>query len=308
MIKKRDSPKGSVVISGASSGIGEACAIHLDELGYQVFAGVRREADGDILKSKTQGRVVPIIFDVTDKASISTAVEVVESNLRPTGLTGLVNNAGIVIAGPLELLPTDELRKQIEVNLIGQIAVTQSFIPLLRKLPGRIINMGSDYGKISGPLLGPYCASKFALEALTDALRMELKPWNIGVSIIEVGTVKTPIWQKSIDRCDLIWELFPEQSQKMYSPTLEAIRKTAKKLEQGGLSSEVVAQAVAQVLGDQRPKARYIVGWEAKINILLSKIMPDLVLDKLISLYLGLPQNCKTVEEKKADQRDYEDL
>lgn len=290
--------KGSVVISGASSGIGEACAIYLDKLGYQVFAGVRREADGEALKRKTLERAIPIIFDVTDEASIETAVKTVQLSLEPNGLTGLVNNAGIVTAGPLEFLPISELRKQLEVNVLGQIAVTQAFLPLLRKAKGRVINIGSDYGKVSGPLLGPYCASKFALEALTDALRMELQPWGIAVSIIEVGTVKTPIWNKSIEQTDRIWDRFPEQAKKLYSPTLEAIKKTASKLEQNGLPAEVVAKAVSRALIEKRPKARYVIGLEAKINILLSKIMPERVLDRLITSYLGLPKNIGTLKGK----------
>lgn len=290
--------KGSIVITGASSGIGEACAIYLDKLGYQVFAGVRRKGDGEALKRKTQERAIPIILDVTDEASIEAAVKTVQLSLKSEQLTGLVNNAGIVIAGPLEFLPISELRKQLEVNVLGQIAVTQAFLPLLRKAKGRVINIGSDYGKVSGPMLGPYCASKFALEALTDSLRMELQPWEIPVSIIEVGTVKTPIWKKSIERTDQIWDCLPEPAKKLYSPTLEAITKTASKLEQNGLPAEAVAKTISQVLIDKRPKTRYIVGLEAKINILLSKIMPDRVLDRLITSYLGLPKNIGMLKEK----------
>ncbi|RCJ15910.1 short-chain dehydrogenase/reductase [Nostoc sp. ATCC 43529] len=286
--------KGSVVITGASSGIGEACAIYLDKLGYQVFAGVRREADAEALKCKALKKTIPIILDVTDEASIKTAVKMVQLSLGSHGLTGLVNNAGIVSTGPLEFLPISELRKQLEVNVIGQIAVTQAFLPLLRKSStGRIINMGSDSGKVCSPLLGPYCASKFALEALTDVLRMELQPWEINVSIIEPGAVTTPIWGKSIEQVDKIWESFPDQAKKLYLPTLEAVRKTANKIGQKGISAEEVAKVVSQALAVKRPKARYVVGMDAKINILLAKIMPERVLDKLISLYLGLPKNAE---------------
>lgn len=285
--------KGSVVISGASSGIGEACAIYLDKLGYQVFAGVRREVNGETLKRKTQGRVIPIFLDVTDEASIRTSVKTVQLSLEANGLTGLINNAGIVTAGPLEFLPINELRKQFEVNVLGQIAVTQAFLPLLRKVKGRVINIGSDYGKVSAPLLGPYCASKFALEALTDALRMELQPWEIPVSLLEVGTVKTPIWNKSLQQAEKIWQDFPDQAKKLYSPTLESVKKTASQLEQKGLDPELVAKAVLQALIEKRPKARYVVGLDAKLNILLSKILPDRSLDRLITWYLGLP---KTLE------------
>ncbi|NEP48711.1 MAG: SDR family oxidoreductase [Moorea sp. SIO1G6] len=290
--------KGSVVITGASSGIGEACAIYLDKLGYQVFAGVRREADGEALKRKTQERVIPIMLDVTDESSIKTSVKTVQLSLESHGLTALVNNAGIVTAGPLEFLPISELRKQLEVNVLGQIAVTQAFLPLLRKSKGRVINIGSDYGKVSAPLLGPYCASKFALEALTDALRMELQPWKIAVSLLEVGTVKTPIWKKSIEQTDQIWECFPDQAKKLYFPTLESVKITASQLEQKGLATEIVAKAVSVALIEKRPKTRYVVGLDAKINILLSKLLPDWVLDRLITWYLGLTTNLINLEGK----------
>lgn len=291
MAEKQGFTRGSVVISGASSGIGEACTIYLDKLGYQVFAGVRREADGEILKSKGLKRTIPIILDITDEASIAAAVDIVQfSSSEHIELAGLVNNAGIVSTGPLEFIPISELRKQLEVNVLGQIAVTQAFLPLLRKSVGRVINMGSDSGRISGPLLGPYCASKFALEALTDSLRMELQPWGIAVSIIEPGVIGTPIWGKSIEQADRIWESLPEQARELYSPTMQAVRKTASKLGQKGISPEVVAKTVSRALAAKRPKARYVVGMDARINIWLAKIMPERVLDTLIAQHLGLPK------------------
>lgn len=298
MVEKDNLPKGAVVISGASSGIGESCAIYLDSLGYQVFAGVRQEVDVQRIKTQSLGRIIPILLDVTDEQSIAESVKTVRASLTSRGLIGLVNNAGIATAGPLEFLPLKELRQQLEVNVVGQIATTQAFLPLLRESKGRIINMGSDYGKVSGPLLGPYCASKFALEAITDSLRMELQPWQIGVSLIEVGTVQTPIWQKSISRTDLIWEFLPEAAHEFYSPALKAIINTAQKLEQSGIGPEIVARAVGRALSDRQPKTRYVVGWEAKINIFLSKILPDRVLDKLVTLYLGLPKNSPIVAVK----------
>ncbi|BAY42779.1 short-chain dehydrogenase/reductase SDR [Scytonema sp. HK-05] len=282
---------GAVVITGASSGIGEACAIYLDKLGYQVFAGVRRDADGEQLRRKTSVRLTPLLLDVRDEASIMAAANTVSAALNTVGLAGLVNNAGIVVAGPLEFLPVAELRKQLEVNVIGQIAVTQAFLPLLRKAQGRVINIGSDNGKVSVPFLGPYCASKFAMEALTDALRMELQPWGIEVSIIEPGTVTTPIWEKSSDLADDIWNKLPPQAHKLYSAAVDATRNTANKLSKNGFPAEVVAFAVAQALTAKKPKTRYVVGLDAQINIWLAKILPDRLLDKLIIQYLGLPKN-----------------
>ncbi len=282
---------GAVVITGASSGIGEASAIYLDKLGYQVFAGVRRDADGEQLRRKTSVRLTPLLLDVTDEASIMAAANTVSAALNTVGLAGLVNNAGIVVAGPLEFLPVAELRKQLEVNVIGQIAVTQAFLPLLRKAQGRVINIGSDNGKVSVPFLGPYCASKFALEALTDALRIELEPWGIEVSIVEPGTVTTPIWDKSTALADEIWNKLPSQAHKLYSVAVDATRNTANKLSKNGFPAEVVALAVAHALTAKKPKTRYVVGLDAQINIWLAKILPTRLLDKLIIQYLGLPKN-----------------
>lgn len=281
----------AVVITGASSGIGEASAIYLDNLGYQVFAGVRREVDGEKLKSKTSARLTPFLLDVTDEASIKAAANTISATLNDVGLAGLVNNAGIAVAGPLEFLPIDELRKQLEVNVIGQIAVTQAFLPLLRKAQGRVINISSDNGKVVVPFLGPYCASKFALEALTDALRIELQPWGIEVVIIEPGTVTTPIWNKSITLADDILKKMPPQAQELYSLAVDATRNTAKKLSQNGFPASEVGKTVAKALSAKKPKTRYVVGWDAKMSIWLSKILSDRLLDKLIIQYLGLPKN-----------------
>ena len=186
----------SVVITGASTGIGEACALHLDQLGWRVFAGVRKDSDGEALQRKASPRLMPVRIDVTDAASIAGAREIVARELGDRGLDGLVNNAGVVVAGPLEFVPMDDLRRQLEINVIGQIAVTQAFLSFVRTARGRIVNIGSVSGKMATPFVGPYAASKFAMEALTDALRCELRPWGIQVSIVEPGSIATPIWEK----------------------------------------------------------------------------------------------------------------
>ncbi|MGD1157325.1 MAG: SDR family oxidoreductase, partial [Terriglobia bacterium] len=187
--------KGAVVITGASTGIGEACALHLDKLGFRVFAGIRKAADAEALRHRASARLVPIRLDVSDETEVEQAARNVTEALRGEGLAGLVNNAGIVVAGMLEFLPLDALRRQLEVNVVGQVAVTQAFLPHLRKARGRIVNIGSVSGLIAGPFSGAYAASKFALEALTDALRVELRPWKIHVSIVEPGNIQTPIWK-----------------------------------------------------------------------------------------------------------------
>ncbi len=280
------STPGSVVVTGASTGIGEACAIRLDRQGFRVFAGVRREVDGGALKQKASDQLTPIILDVTDDASIKSAVDTVAATLGEAGLSGLINNAGIAVSGPLEFLPIEELRKQFEVNVIGQIAVTQAFLPLLRKSHGRIINMGSIAGKSALPFTGPYCASKFALEALTDSLRMELLPWNIPVSIIEPAYVTTPIWQKSLRAGERVAAMLPPQAHELYGHAIASmdnivsnIRKTALKSD---VPADVVALAVEHALTAKRPRTRYLVGTAAVLRVLLA-ILPDRTRDRLIT-------------------------
>ena len=181
---------GSVIITGASSGIGEACALRLDRRGFHVFAGVRRISDGELLQQKTSDRLVPVLLDVTSQESIASAKELISAQIHPAGLFGLFNNAGIPLGGALEALDLDDFRSQMEVNLIGAIAMTQAFLPLLRKGNGRIINMSSISGLIALPFVGPYAATKFALEAISDSLRVELKPWGISVSLVEAGAAQ----------------------------------------------------------------------------------------------------------------------
>jgi NAD(P)-dependent dehydrogenase (short-subunit alcohol dehydrogenase family) len=280
------STAGSVIITGASTGIGEACALRLDSRGFRVFAGVRREVDGGALKQKASDRLTPILLDVTDASSIKSAAATVAASIGEAGLSGLVNNAGIAVAGPLEFLPIDELRRQFEVNVIGQIAVTQAFLPLLREGHGRIINMGSIAGKSALPFTGPYCASKFALEALTDSLRMELLPWNIPVSIIEPAYVTTPIWQKSLREGERTTAMLPPSAHELYGHAIASmsnivfnIRKTALN---NDVSADVVARAVEHALTAKKPRTRYLVGSAALLRVVLG-ILPDRTRDRLIT-------------------------
>ena len=192
-----DTPQ-HILITGASSGIGRACAYHLDKKGYFVFAGVRTEADGKALKAGASNRLTPVIIDVCDDDSIRTAHNLVEKSIGPMGLDGLINNAGVALAGPMEYLDISKFRQQLDVNVLGLVSVTQAFLPLLRKKKGRIINMGSISGRVALPFLGPYSATKFAIEAITDSMRVELRPWDISVSIIEPGNVKTKIRRSAL--------------------------------------------------------------------------------------------------------------
>jgi NAD(P)-dependent dehydrogenase (short-subunit alcohol dehydrogenase family) len=284
-------PKGAVVVTGASTGIGRACALRLDRLGYQVFAGVRRDADGKALKKKAKSGLTPLLIDVTEKASITAAALAVDNAVGEEGLLGLVNNAGIAMPGPLEFLPLDDLRSQMEVNVIGQVAVTQSFLPLLRKGKGRIVNIGSIGGRMATPFLGAYNASKFALEALTDSLRMELKPWGISVSIIEPGSIDTRLWEKGQDAADVLLEKLPPEGHKFYDEAATAMRRAAQKTAREAIPPSAVAKAVVHALTAQKPKTRYVVGTDARIQSVVARLAPDRMKDWLVAREMGLTQS-----------------
>jgi NAD(P)-dependent dehydrogenase (short-subunit alcohol dehydrogenase family) len=280
--------KGAVVVTGTSTGIGEACALHLDRLGFRVFAGVRNTADGQGLKAKASGRLIPIQLDITDAATIASALDRVATALDQGGLAGLVNNAGIAVAGPLEFLPIGEIRKQLEVNVLGQIAVTQAFLSLLRKGRGRVVNIGSISGRSALPFLGPYAASKFAMEALTDSLRLELRPWNIRVSIVEPGTIATPIWRKSLAAADEIARDLPERARQLYGPAIASMRRIS--AARTPIPAQAVAEAVEHALTAKRPRTRYVVGRDARLRKML-ELLPDRTRDWLISRRLRAGQS-----------------
>jgi NAD(P)-dependent dehydrogenase (short-subunit alcohol dehydrogenase family) len=284
-------PVQSVVITGASTGIGEACALHLDQLGWRVFAGVRKDADGEALQRQASARLMPVRIDVTDAASIASARDVVARELGERGLDGLVNNAGVAVAAPLEFLPLDDLRRQLEVNVVGPVAMTQAFLPLIRTARGRIVNIGSDSGKLSTPLTGAYCASKFAIEALTDALRIELAPWGIEVVVIEPGNIATPIWKKSTADADRIEAAMPPEYQKLYGPQAAAVRAFVADFGTRGSQPMEVAKAAAHALRAKRPHTRYLVGFDARITTTIAKVVPDRLRDGLIRRQLKLPKN-----------------
>ena len=272
---------GAVVITGASTGIGYACTLYLDTLGYQVFAGVRKQADAANLRQHTSKRVTPVFIDVTEANTIAFAAQTVTNRLGHTGLAGLVNNAGIAVPGPLEFLPITDLSRQFEINVVGQVAVTQAFLPLLRQGQGRIINMSSISGRVAAPFVGPYAASKFSLEALTDSLRVELKPWGIEVISIQPGAIATPIWDKTVGDENYMRH-FLDGAETLYGARLEAARKVAVKAGQQGIPAAKVAKVVARALAAKRPKTRYVVGRDAKIAAVLLKFLPDRVRDRVI--------------------------
>lgn len=278
---------GAVVVTGASTGIGNACALKLDAAGFRVFAGVRKDADAEALRKAASERLTPIHLDVSDATQIGQAAEQVGAAVGEAGLAGLVNNAGIGVGGPIEFVPIDDLRRQFEVNVIGLVAVTQAFLGLLRQGRGRIVNMGSASGRIAMAFVGPYAASKHALEALSDSLRMELRPWGIHVALIEPGVIATPIWQKSREAGDALRKAIPEQGLQLYRQVIERFEEEIGKVERAGHPPEVVAEVVHHALTAARPRTRYLCGKAARLQVALTHL-PDRLRDALLLRAMGI--------------------
>lgn len=283
-----DAAGGAVVVTGASTGIGRATALHLDSLGFEVFAGVRREPDGERLASDAAGNLTPIILDVVDGDSIEAAARRVAKTVDGAGLRGLVNNAGVAQPAPIEVIPIDALREQLEVNVVGQVAVTQAMLPELRGARGRIVNLSSIGGLVASPALGAYSASKFAIEALSDSLRMELAPWGIHVSVIEPGSIRTELWRRGLDTADSTLERIPQAQRDLYAGLISSMRRLAERTESRAITPERVARKIAHALTAARPRTRYLVGADARIQATLARLLPDRAYDSLVRLMLRI--------------------
>jgi NAD(P)-dependent dehydrogenase (short-subunit alcohol dehydrogenase family) len=270
-------PHRTVVVTGASSGIGEMCALRLAAAGWRVYGGVRSPEAGQSLRERG---ITPLELDVTSSDQIGAAAKTVGDTLD-----GLVDNAGIAIAAPLELVPVDELRHQLEVNVIGQVAVTQAFLPALRRSRGRIVLVGSIGGRSALPFLGPYAASKHALEAIADSLRVELRPWGISVSIIEPASIKSEIWTKGATGADEMRAQLPSEAQLLYASAIEKFRQVALSRGPGG-DPDSVAKAVEHALSARRPKARYLVGRDAHIRVWIERL-PTRLRDRVLARLLA---------------------
>jgi len=274
----------TIVITGASTGIGEAATRALVARGHRVYAGVRKDADGERLSKELGERCTPLKLDTTVSEQIAAAAQVLAS----TRVDALVNNAGIAVPGPLEFLPIDELRRQFEVNVFGVIALTQALLPRLRESRGRIVNTGSIGGRVPLPFAGAYTASKHAIEALTASLRMELAPSGIAVSLIEPGAVKTPIWQTSDRLGETILANAPPDSAKYYGAAVDAMRKFAAKTGESGISPEVVAAAIVHAVESPRPRLRYLLGTDARAELAIQTLVPARLRERLFRrLLLG---------------------
>jgi NAD(P)-dependent dehydrogenase (short-subunit alcohol dehydrogenase family) len=278
----------TVFITGASSGIGRAAVAEMRRAGFLVFAAVRKQEDGDGLRAEHGADVVPVVMDVTDGPSIAAAAEAVARRLGDRGLDGLVNNAGIGTSLPLEYAPLEVLRHEFEVNVFGQVAVTQAFLPLLRKARGRIVNTGSVGSHLTIPFGGLLCASKYALHSLTDALRLELHPFGIHVALIEPGSIYTPGVEKTLGSVEDTIRRLPPEGAARYGDMLRRFTRRAYERERRGSPPEVVARAIHHALTARRPRVRYPVGEHARMLVTMPRLLPDRLLDRIRFRLFGL--------------------
>jgi NAD(P)-dependent dehydrogenase (short-subunit alcohol dehydrogenase family) len=281
--------KGAVVISGASTGIGEATAMRLAASGYKVFGGVRKEADAERLRSQSLPNLVPIKLDVTDRETIDAAYAEVREAVGNAGIVGLFNNAGVSWGGPLEFQDMAEIRALFDANVFGLLEMTQAFMPLVRKGHGRIICTGSIGGRITSPFVGVYSASKAAVASLCHALRLELRPWGIKVICVEPGSIATPIWEKGLDAFGKGLEKMPPEALEYYGPLIPALRKLTEEQAQRGIPPSKVAEVVEHALTAAHPKPRYLVGVDARAMSVLGRV-PDRARDGLMARYIGIPK------------------
>jgi NAD(P)-dependent dehydrogenase (short-subunit alcohol dehydrogenase family) len=252
----------AVLITGASSGIGKACALYLDGAGFRVIAGVRKQSDADALRQEASSRLATVFIDVTDMASVeAAAIEV--AGLTGNELYGVVNNAGIALGGPLEMLPVEDMQRVLNVNIAGMLAVTRAFLPLLRQSRGRVINMGSSSGILALPALSVYAASKFAVKALSDSLRVELRPFGIAVSILETGNVETPIWEKSIDFSSKLLAQAKPDIMRLYAPLIDFSLWVAHRFPK--IPARKVARIIERILRAPHPRPYYLIGADARL-------------------------------------------
>jgi NAD(P)-dependent dehydrogenase (short-subunit alcohol dehydrogenase family) len=269
---------GTVAITGASTGIGRATALRLARAGFAVLAGVRREEDGAALRAQ-DGRIEPVLVDVTDAGQIANLA----ARVGATQLAGLVNNAGIAVAGPLEGVPIDLVRRQYEVNVFGLLAVTQALLDPIRAGHGRIVNVGSIGGRINTPFVGPYSSSKAAVRSLSAALRRELRPWDIHVALVEPGALDTPIWRKGEQGAQETIDALPDRVRTLYARPLEALVGATRKIAANASSADDAAQAIEHALTAERPQAVYTVGRQARIQGALHSVLPARAFDALVA-------------------------
>lgn len=281
---------GNVVITGCSTGIGKATALYLDRLGYRVFGSVRRKSDVQALCAASSDRFTPILLDVANPESICRAEAEVHRAVGEDGLQGLVNNAGVAFHSPLEFAPLEALRELFEVNVFGLLAVTQTFLPLVRQARGRIVNVSSQSTLVSVPFHGPYTASKIGVNVLSDALRLELQPFGVQVSTIIAGSMNTPIWERSHELTSEAMRRQPPEADALYGQRLEKFRGFMAAMGGRGIDPQSVARAVAHALTAKRAKHSYWVAVDLNVRLyyLFRDIMPEPLQDWLVLRTIGL--------------------
>jgi NAD(P)-dependent dehydrogenase (short-subunit alcohol dehydrogenase family) len=289
----------SVLITGASTGIGRASAIELAKNGFDVFAGVRREEDGRSIEIEaaqlpgSHGKLSAIRIDVTDAGGIAEVVKQISQIVGDEGLAGVVNNAGISVVGPVEFVPLADWRKQFEINVFGVIAVTQATLPLLRRHvarhghgSARLVNMSSIAGRIAQPIVGPYTASKFAVESLTDSLRMELRSQGIVVCSVNPGAIDTPIWSKAHASADNLTPDHPARA--LYGKIIDGVTTAADQAHASAGPVSLVAKSVLACMTCDNPKTRYFVGKDAKSGAMAKRLIPDKIFDAILRKYFSV--------------------
>ncbi len=267
------------LITGASTGIGNATALRLARSGWTVLAGVRDEQAGERLAKEGGERMRPLMLDVTDSAQIAQAAERIAEE-HPGGLDALVNNAGISVNGPLELVAVEDLRAQFDVSFFGAVALTQALLPALRRARGRVLLVSSIGGRVSMPYASPYCSSKFALEAVGDALRVELRSSQVQVALIEPGSVTTPIWDKGRSAAEAV--SVPPELREHYGHVPAAMAKAQENSGKRGVPAERVAATIERALGASRMQPRYLVGSDAQLMALAKRLLPSRLLDQIL--------------------------
>ncbi len=274
----------TVLVTGAGRGIGRAIAERLAEGGFDVLAGVRTEQDAAAVRAARPHRVTPVILDVTDPRQLAALPDAL-----PERLDAVVNNAGIVVAGPLEALTDDDLRRQFDVNVVGQLAVTRAVLPRLRAARGRVVFVSSLNGRLSMPLMGAYSASKFALEAAADALRMELRPWDVEVVVVEPAQTDTDLWRTADAMVHQAESQMTNEHRRLYADHVAGIKKMIPMSQRMAVPADKVAAVVSEALIARRPRPRYIVGVAPRVQLAVLTALPTRLRDRVLRAVSGMP-------------------
>ena len=275
----------TALITGASRGIGRATAFRLAAAGWDVIGGVRDEEAGESLIQGSGGTITPVVLDITDDGQVAALEQVL-----PATLDAVVNNAGVVVGGPVEGVPIPEFRRQLEVNLIGQVAVTQAVLPRIRAARGRIVFVSSLSGWISSPMVGAYSASKFGLEGMADALRIELRPWHIPVVLVEPAQTSTDMWHNAMDQVDATVAMMTPDHRRLYAKHIEGQRKGIPKSQKMATPAEGAAAVIEHALTVKRPRARYVVGTGPRMMGAVARIVPTRMMDLVLASMGGVPR------------------